>query len=376
VQYRIDSTVVLRGHKLVVRTAVFSPDGKTVATASADGAARLWEVPGGRQIAVLESKNNVHTAVFSGDGKRLLTCSDEPRAHLWEARTGRKVAVLPGAERWVTSGAFSPDSKMVVTIDPDKSLRIFDADTGRLMRTIKSPPRGQTKRGRASMAFSPDGRRIVVGGDDWNAGIVEVGTGKMSVRIEGKDGRVTSVCFSPTGRKILTTSWTKGLIRIWDAANGRQVALLNLGEISRPRSSPDPGVETFWVVPDLGKSNWPSSAVFSRDGNKVLTGARDGTVALWCANTGKKLSVFKGHRDQARKAIFSPDGSKVLSASDDETARLWDARTGRLLLTLTGHGDSLTSCAFSPDGKRIVTSSWDKTARIWTLASGQGRQAK
>ena len=75
-------------------------------------------------------------------------------------------------------------------------------------------------------------------------------------------------------------------------------------------------------------------------------------------------SILQGHTDLVESAVFSPDGQRILTASDDKTARVWNAASGQLLATLQGHTESVKSAVFSPDGQRIVTASYDKTARV------------
>ena len=107
------------------------------------------------------------------------------------------------------------------------------------------------------------------------------------------------------------------------------------------------------------------SAVFSLDGQRVLTASEDGTARLW-GLTGQTLATFEGYEDPVNSAVFSPDGQRVLTASKDGTARLWDL-TGQTLATFEGHEDPVTSAVFSPNGQRILTASEDKTARLWDL---------
>jgi WD40 repeat protein len=57
-------------------SAVFSPDGKRVLTASRDKTARLWDAATGKQMGPdMKHENAVYSAVFSPDGKRVLTAS-------------------------------------------------------------------------------------------------------------------------------------------------------------------------------------------------------------------------------------------------------------------------------------------------------------
>jgi WD40 repeat protein len=82
------------------------------------------------------------------------------------------------------------------------------------------------------------------------------------------------------------------------------------------------------------------------------------------------ITKLEGHSDNVWSAVFSPDGQRVVTASDDGTARVWNAATGQVIAKMEGHsGDSLDSAAFSPDGQRIVTASDDYTALIFRIVT-------
>jgi WD40 repeat protein len=73
-----------QGHTGVVHSAVFSPDGGRVLTASGDHTARLWEAESGKLLAIFQGHTNfVNSAVFGPDGWRVLTASDDYTARLW-----------------------------------------------------------------------------------------------------------------------------------------------------------------------------------------------------------------------------------------------------------------------------------------------------
>jgi len=77
------------------------------------------------------------------------------------------------------------------------------------------------------------------------------------------------------------------------------------------------------------------------------------------------LLTLKGHSGGVTSASFSPDGTRIVTGSGDKTAKVWDAKTGAEVLTLKGHTDAVVAASFSPDGTRIVTGSHDNTAKVW-----------
>ena len=119
----------------------------------------------------------------------------------------------------------------------------------------------------------------------------------------------------------------------------------------------------------IGHEDWVNSAVFSPDGEYILTASADQTARLWEKASGRHIMTYRGHEDWVRSAVFSPDGQYILTASKDKTARLWETASSKNTLTYRGHKGRITSAVFSPDGEHILTSSDDQTARLWDQAS-------
>lgn len=100
-----------------------------------------------------------------------------------------------------------------------------------------------------------------------------------------------------------------------------------------------------------GHENWVSSAAFSPDGSRIVTGSWDTTARVWDAATGKELAALRGHDGIVLSAGFSPDGSRVVSGSADKTARVWDVR----LAVMATDGLIVEACTWRLRGLSVLT---------------------
>src|SRR5438445_1564216 len=82
------------------------------------------------------------------------------------------------------------------------------------------------------------------------------------------------------------------------------------------------------------------------------------------------IATLVGHSGSVRACAYSPDGRGIASGAEDGTLKVWDAQSGSEMGTLTGHSDLVLGCAYSPDGSRIVSVSKDNTVRVWDVDSG------
>ncbi len=108
----------------------------------------------------------------------------------------------------------------------------------------------------------------------------------------------------------------------------------------------------------------------------VLSGSKDGCAKLWNLNGYEEYRVIRGkvlsgHAAGVLNAVFSPDGEVVLTASQDHTARTWGAQDGKLLKAYAeGHRFLTANAAFFDNNRHLLTAAMDNTVRKWDLASG------
>lgn len=224
----------LEGHSDAVRSVVFSPDGKTIASCSNDGTVRVWDVATGDEMEMLEvnritdrvkerweyRRDRVSSIAFSPDGKTIASGSYDKTVRVWDVTTGEVMAKIQGHSERVYSIAFSPDGKTIASGAWDGTVRVWDVATGDEMAKFDynvENDRDNDDHSVFSVAFSPDSKTIASGLVDSTVRVWDVATGVEMAKLEGHRHDIDSVAFSPDGKTIASSSFDK-TVRLWDVA--------------------------------------------------------------------------------------------------------------------------------------------------------------
>ena len=195
--------LVIDAHGNIIVSAVFSPDGSKILSASYDGTAIVWDAENGNKLLVLDSGDGtlIEDAQFSQDGSRIVTSSRNNTAQIWDANSGEKLVQLTGHTDFVLTSNFSHDGNYVYTGGYDNTIRKWDAKTGALLQTMT----GHT--GRVDdLDISPDDSLLVSGSADTTVKVWELVTGKEIFSYQGNNEDTNSVAFNQDGSRILTAS--------------------------------------------------------------------------------------------------------------------------------------------------------------------------
>jgi WD40 repeat protein len=327
----------LHGHKNLLHSAAFSPDGRKVVTADWEEI-RLWETATGQLLYAFndEELSSFVASAISPDGSLLATGIDGPAVRLRDLATGsvvRDLRVILEREPdsfVVGSLAYSPDgSQLAVAVG--RTIILIDAVTGNTARELAGEVFGETENGSSligdghalavtALAYSPDAQVLVSASGDATLRLWDVNSGEH-LRCFELNTVLYGVAMHPGGR----TAGVRGesVIYFLDIVNGR---LLDSWQATGTGN-----LERF-IADGYEEIEYFTSIQFSNDGQRLLVGMGDQTARVYDSTNGT-LTALMRHPRPVKWAEFSPDGKRIVTAigsSDDFTdkpvyeAWIWD----------------------------------------------------
>ncbi|HEX9131932.1 MAG TPA: serine/threonine-protein kinase [Ktedonobacteraceae bacterium] len=289
---------------------------------------------------------------WSPDGKKIASASADKTVHIWNATSKTPVLIYRNHSRPVSAVAWSPDGKRVVSGSWDTTVQVWNVQTGRKLLTCRGFSQEVS-----CVAWSPDGKYIACGSLDTTVQVRQADSGSRPYTHAGHTGPVHAVAWSPTipssplenGWRIASASGAAvnadvdNTVQLWNALSGDDLLIYR---------------DHFYFV---------NAVAWSPDGKKIASASADTNVQVWNVATGSNILTYRGHSSKVNAVAWSPNGKRIASASDDRTVQIWDATTGETIFTYRGHTKEVSSVAWSPNGTRIASAGYDATVHVWNV---------
>jgi WD40 repeat protein len=383
-------------HGAEVRAVALSRDGRLLATAGADGTARVWEMATAKQRHALAHRPTGTRAecwciavAFQPTGNLLATATSDNLIYLWDTNTGMEVGRLRGHESTVEALLFAPQGETLYSVGMDGVVKRWDV-AARQERPVVGEGVDSHHQ-----ALSPDGKTVLSGsGAPGVLHLTDIATGRRLHTLQGRGSQPPAV-FSPDGA-LVATGGLDCLARVWDVASGREVRTLggpDLGAWKRTAAlafSPDhrilvtisiaAGKAKFWDVATgaaLREVDHPAAryVAFSPDGGTLALGSsafRQSVITLWEPGTGVQRHTIEVPGAGILAGLtFSPDGGTLASNDFAGLIVLRDARTAGEVRQWKSDQGYVGHLAYTPSGLELLSAGKDRSLRLWDVATGQ-----
>jgi WD40 repeat protein len=395
------------------RPVAFSPDGTWLASGSRKGTIQMWNLATSEAKTIATADNRgVVSLAFLKDGDSLVSSGSRSertgpnsarmisQIHVWSVATGEK---QPGFE---IDGKVQGECAIVMSNDRSllasghyEKLIVWDVQTRKLKRVIEGEARTHYGGRTHSLAVSPDNRllaAITFGSGRSKIYLWNIETGEpLLPQIECHSQPVLALDVSPDGTAIVSGS-ADGTVRLWDAATGKHVRILDKGsgwvryvqffpdgeKIALARETYErekikfEGEAKICSVSDaqaFHRFSLPDRAMcgaLSPDGSKLAVGLglgqgplgnSDGPpecqIVTWNTHSGERIAEFDVQPHRVQQLKFAANGSDLYSVGEDQALRKWSLGSGEEIET---HGFGLggqshfTASLISPNGAKTA----------------------
>lgn len=336
------------------------PAGKAASNTPAPNGAPAAATATGNAVPAAFVKPNrplgaITALAFSSDGKKLAV-GTYGQAVVYDTSTWQQTGQFKQVFDSVRALAFQPEGALLAVASgvPARSGFVTLWDTSGAQKPYTYPQEYDTVE---AVAFRKDGKALLLGANDNKAHYYTSLNGTDGTVIDGHNGRVQAVAFSPKENSIYVTGAMDKIVKVWVQKNGQNVinfdqsdntitglAFLNNGD-QFVGSSLD-GKLYWWGVGYDSKNDTYGGYMFrqfeahpggvyclsaAQNGQRFITSGADKVVCVWNLDNGQKIRAFTDSQQPMYAVALSPDGKTAVAGGREGVIYVWDVEGNKLL---------------------------------------------
>ena len=289
-----------KGHRDMIRSIVYAPNGKDFYTTGSDGKILKWDGNDYSYKTLYRPANNYinYDMKMSPDGEWLIVAGDAPYILVINLATLNPIKI-EGHRGLVTELMFLPNSEYFISFGiQDSTLRINDYVNSSELKKFNDRY--------TAITLSKDGNVLVAGNetgrlDIWNTNNMD----EVAATKKITDSPIYAIEFSPDNKTI---------------AVGNEDGVVYIGNVIEN--------DLFFPSALQGQRSRINNIKFSADGKLLATASLEGTIQLWVMSRMDKMLpvAFKDHDDYVWSIEFSPDSESLLAGTKDGVLKLWPTK--------------------------------------------------
>ncbi len=327
---------------------VFSPDKKTMVSASFDGSLSFWDVAKGKVIKFTGKahEGRVWGLEYLPETDVLVTSGEDGTVAFWQGKTGEIISEAKKVhEGKVDDFKYLLETDVLITIGEDDTVAFWQGKTGEVISEIQKVHEGRVD----EFEYLPETDVLVTRGKDGIVAFWQGKTGKViSEAQKAHEGWVLYFKYLPEV-DVLITSGHDDTVTFWQGKTGKV--------ISEAQKAHEGGVRIFEYLPET---------------DVLVTGDEDGTVAFWQGKTGKAIGeTQKAHEGGVRRFEYLPETDVLATIGRDGTVAFWRATTGEVISEAQkAHEGGVRDFEYLPEADVLVTTAVDGKA-FWQGTTGE-----
>lgn len=312
-------------------------DNERAATCNGDGSITIWDLVTGEVTNTLLGHTGAVNAIsISSDGRRMASASQDGLVIVWDLRTDEPLFSLVGHESPVNTVAFNQTGSQIVSGSDNGRIIVWSVFNGSRTRDVSV-----TDNPISQVSYDQSGRYLLIAANDATR-LWDIAAQQQLVFDPAQTLRINAAIYTPDNLLILTSGINaSGAPEVWDA-------------------------KTRKILFTLPAHNGPVNSLAADSNSRlVVTSSDDFSVILSDLLTGTEVRRFNGHTSRVNAAVFTPDGNSVLSGAGDGVMYLWDTTPSANPLQPLASVNTSISAAFFVPGDNLMATTDDGQITLW-----------